>query len=131
MDDAVYFHERLSGALQKHITFFESFPSYSWILLYFPLLIFGLFGLIYMLWRDSNKNQRKKLLIGVFFLGMAVLLDMVDGYVGKDPTLYFCFSPMCQKAVVHLIRLTEEVLEIFGFGLFAYLVLLANHKDIG
>ncbi len=48
MDDATYFHERLSGAIQNQLLFFKSFPSYSWVILYFPLLVFGLGGIIYI-----------------------------------------------------------------------------------
>ena len=41
LDDAVYLHERLSGFLADNTTLFSFFPSYIWIIMYFPILVFS------------------------------------------------------------------------------------------
>jgi hypothetical protein len=128
MDDATYFHERLRGGIQMHVPFFNDFPSYSWILLYFPLVIFGLGGMLYMLWKGANSKERKLLLVASSLLAMAIALDMLDGLVEKNNSLVFCLDIVCNESIVHIFRLIEEVLEVFGFGMFAYLNLLEHSK---
>ncbi|MFC1755828.1 hypothetical protein ACFLZK_00330 [Patescibacteria group bacterium] len=126
IDDATYFHERFSAALQEMIPFMQAFPSYSWILIYLPFLLFGLGALIYILWKEAAKKDKKLLLISIFLLGLSLLLDMIDGFVGKDATLVFCYVKNCDLVVTHLFRLTEEVMEVFGLGIISYLSIKKN-----
>ncbi len=121
MDDATYFHERFSAAAQELSPFLASFPSYSWVILYLPLLIFSLGALIFLLWKKASPKERRLLYTAVFVLAVSLLLDMIDGWVGKSKTLVFCFDPGCSSTVEHLFRLLEESLEVFGFGILAYL----------
>ncbi len=121
MDDAIYFHERFTGSLQRSSTLMQQFPSYSWVILYFPLLAFGLLGLVYMLWKDASKKDRTLFIYSVLFLSFALLLDMVDGFVDKDPTLVFSTVPRLNSSITHIFRLLEETLEVVAFGLLAYL----------
>ena len=121
MDDATYFHERFSSALQELIPLLASFPSYSWIILYLPLLVFSLGALIFLLWKNASPKEKRLLRIAFFALAVSLLLDMVDGWVGKDRTLVFCLESRCDSIVEHFFRLLEESLEVFGFGILAYL----------
>ena len=118
LDDAVYLHERLSGFLIDNTELFSSFPTYIWVILYFPLLIFSLGSLIYLLW--ENASARKLVILSLALLGFAIFLDLLDGFVRKDSGLVFCISNSCHLSVLHIIRLTEEVLEIFSLGLLGY-----------
>ncbi len=128
MDDATYFHERFSSAVQSLIPYLSNYPSYSWFVMYLPLLIFGLGGLLYMLWEDSTSSEKKILFVIFFLLGFALFLDILDGYVVKHADVVFCLNPICNATVTHLFRLTEETLEVFGFGLLAYVSLIEHHK---
>lgn len=120
LDDAVYLHERLSGFLIDNTTVFNCFPTYSWIILYFPLLVFSLSALVYFLWKDASDKSKKIVITALIFLGIAIFLDLTDGFVQKNSTLVFCIEPSCHSAVLHLLRLIEEVLEIFALGVLGY-----------
>jgi hypothetical protein len=120
MDDAVYFHERVSGFFQDNTTIFSFFPSYIWVLIYFPILIFSLGALIYLVWRDSLKKGKKIVIIALLILGSAIFLDLVDGFIQKDSSIVFCLESSCQSVITHLMRLTEEVLEVVALGVLGY-----------
>lgn len=120
LDDAVYLHERVSGYLQDHTLIFEFFPSYIWVLMYFPLLIFALAALVYLLWRDAIGKSKKYILTALLFLGTAIFLDLVDGFVLKDSSLVFCLNEACNLSVLHLLRLSEEALEVLALGILGY-----------
>lgn len=126
MDDAVYFHERFSAAVQELVPLLRSFPGYSWIVLYLPILVVCISMLGFLLWRDSTVRQKRQLSLGFILLVVSLLLDMIDGWVGKDPTLVFCVSSQCDLAIIHLLRLLEEVLEVFGLGFLAYVTIYKN-----
>lgn len=126
LDDATYLHERISGYLQTHTVLFNFFPSYSWVLIYFPLLAFSLGALLYLLWRDALKDSRPAVILALTVLGAAVCLDFVDGFVLKHDSLVFCLDSSCQIVVTHLLRLSEEVLEALALGLLGY-TLIQEH----
>lgn len=128
MDDATYFHERFSAGIQELVPYLLRFPSYSWIILYFPLLIFGVVGILYFLWQDATPKEKRWLKFAIFLLGSAVFLDMLDGFIGKDPSLVFCLESQCNLRVTHIARLVEETIEVFGFGILSYLSLIEHHK---
>lgn len=126
MDDATYFHERFSAALQKNILIMQNFPSYSWIVIYFPILLFGVGTLFYLLWKNSDKKNKKLLKVAFLLLGFSLFLDMLDGWVGKSQVLVFCFNSKCSLVVAHLMRLTEEVFEIVGIGILGFINIKLN-----
>lgn len=120
MDDAIYFHERLSGFFVDNTTIFNFFPTYTWVIIYFPLLIFSLGAFLYLLWKDTLNRNKKPIVIAFLILGIAISLDLVDGFMQKNPSFVFCLEASCNSAIVHLSRLTEEVLEVLALGLLGY-----------
>lgn len=120
VDDATYLHERISGFVQDQGTLLGVFPSYIWVLVYFPLLAFSLGALLAHSWRESQSHSRRRVLVSLMMLGTAVILDLVDGFVLKNSTLVFCLDPGCHTTVVHILRLTEEVLEVGALGILGY-----------
>lgn len=120
MDDATYFHERFSGFFVDNTGFFDFFPAYTWVVIYFPLLAFSLGAFVYLAWKESSAKRKKLIIAALLMLGFAIFLDFVDGFVQKDPTLVFCFSSSCNLTVLHLMRLVEEVLEVFALGILGY-----------
>ena len=129
MDDAVYLHERVSGYLQDHTLIFEFFPSYIWVVMYSPLLIFALGALVYFLWRDAMGKSKNRILAALFLLGTAIFLDLVDGFVLKDSSLVFCLDEACNLTVLHLLRLLEEVLEVLALGILGYILIREHCLD--
>lgn len=120
VDDATYLHERIAGSLQGDIAFFGTFPSYIWVLLYMPLLLFSLGTLLYLLWRKKIQELRIFVTAALFCLAVALFLDFIDGIVQKDPSIVFCMVEKCHLIMVHSMRLVEEVLEVFSLGLIGY-----------
>lgn len=130
LDDAVYLHERVSGYLQERTLIFDFFPSYVWVVVYFPILIFSLGSLVYLLWRDSMGKSKKPILVALGLLGTAIFLDLVDGFVLKDESLVFCLKTSCHLSVLHLMRLCEEVLEVLALGLLGYMLIKEHCLDL-
>lgn len=126
LDDAAYLHERISGYLQDHTLFLNFFPSYIWVVIYFPLLVFSLGALVYLLWRDAMGKSKKVILAALLLLGTAIFLDLVDGFVLKDASLVFCLNEACNLTVLHLLRLLEEVLEVLALGILGH-TLIREH----
>jgi hypothetical protein len=120
MDDATYFHERVSGFFVDNTSLLSFFPSYTWVMIYLPMLAFSLGAFIWLIWKDSLKGNRKTIIIALGMLGFAVFLDFLDGFVAKNPGLVFCFEKQCSLTVLHMMRLTEEVLEVMGIGILGY-----------
>ena len=120
LDDAVYLHERLSGFFQDSTVILSSFPTYIWVVLYFPLLIFALGALVRLVWRDASDENKKPIIIALLILGIAIFLDLTDGFMQKNPSIVFCLNDSCHLSILHLFRLTEEVLEVFALGILGY-----------
>ncbi len=123
IDDATYLHERISGFLHDEIGLFGFFPGYIWVLLYMPLLMFSLGTVIYFLWTKTLRTARFPILIALFLLGGAIFLDFLDGLIQKNPSLVLCLESSCQIIALHLMRLTEEVLEVLALGILGYALL--------
>lgn len=115
MDDVSYFHERLSGGFTD-AGYFSWFPSYNWILLYAPLFFLGIFTLLSLIFIRSDFLHRKQVFLAFTLLLIALFLDQLDGFIDKKIGIE-CLAFYCQPYFVHLIRLIEEVLEVFCFGL--------------
>lgn len=120
MDDATYLHERISGFFANNTSILSLFPSYIWTVLYFPLLAFSLGAFIWLIWKDALSGNKKVIISALAILGFAIFLDFLDGFVGKNPDLVFCLERYCNSAVLHIMRLTEEVLEVMALGVLGY-----------
>lgn len=120
MDDAVYFHERVSGFLYDNVDLLGLFPTYIWIAIYAPLLLFSLSALIYLLLRDSSKQTKQLVIFAIIGLAVAIGLDVLDGFVQKNDDLVLCLNTFCDTVFLHVIRLVEEVLEVIALGVLGY-----------
>ncbi len=120
MDDATYFHERVSGFFVDNTSALGFFPSYVWTIIYFPLLMFSLAAFLWLIWKDALKKNKKTIIIALLVLGFAIFLDFLDGFVGKNSGITFCYEQYCNKVVLHLMRLTEEVSEVIALGILGY-----------
>ncbi len=129
LDDAIYFHERVSGYLANHTFVFDFFPSYIWVLLYFPLLAFSLGALLYLLWREHLGSIKHLLLWAFVLLGAAVLLDLFDGWIEKRDAFMLCTQETCRYVLLHLIRLAEETMEVIALGLLGYILITTHCLD--
>lgn len=121
MDDAVYFHERLSGFFVDNTELFSFFPSYIWVVIYFPILAFSLIALVYLLWKETFGENKKMVIIAIIMLGTAIFLDLVDGFVQKDSSIVLSLNHFHNSIFIHLMRLTEEVLEVLALGILGYI----------
>ncbi len=129
LDDATYFHERVSGYLQDHSLLFDFFPSYIWVLIYFPLMAFALGAILFLLWKDASQSVKKLLLITIGILGGAIVLDLFDGWIQKHEASLLCMEATCQLISLHLIRLSEEVMEVIALGMLGYLLITTHCLD--
>jgi len=120
MDDATYFHERVSGFFVDNTSLFSFFPSYAWTIIYLPMLVFALGAFVWLTWKDALKNNKKTIISALVVLGFAILLDFLDGFVGKNSGITFCYEQYCNKVALHLMRLTEEVSEVVALGILGY-----------
>jgi len=120
MDDATYFHERVSGFFVDNTSILSFFPSYTWTIIYLPMLAFSLGAFVWLSWKDALKDNRKAIISALIVLGFAVFLDFLDGFVGKNSGITFCYEQYCNKVVLHLMRLTEEVSEVVALGILGY-----------
>ncbi len=122
IDDATYIHERLSGLVIDNTSLFSTFPSYIWPLLYAPLLLGGFGLLIKALWK--GRGDKKILLQATSLLGLSVLLDLIDGFTQKKGVTFHP-EPFMHDAVLHILRLTEEVSETVAVGAMAFILIYA------
>lgn len=122
IDDAVYLHERIAGYFRDHIVLLQDFPSYIWAILYLPLLLFSLGTLLILLWNKADRRLRFSVAAIFFLLTLAAILDFTDGFFQRDADLALCATKECHRTVLHLMRLTEEILEVWSIGALGYLV---------
>lgn len=126
MDDATYFHERFSGFFAKNTGIFDFFGSYIWLVIYSPLLISSFGILFYIAWKETCNKRKKYIILALALLGLAIFLDFMDGFVQKNSSLVFCFGEHCNLIILHLMRLTEEVLEVLALGILGYMSILRH-----
>lgn len=124
IDDAVYLHERIAGYFREHVVVLQDFPSYIWAILYFPLLLSSLGTLLFLLWKKADRSLRFSV-IGIFsLLSLAAVLDFGDGFLQRDADLVLCATKECHRTALHLMRLLEEILEVWSIGALGYVVLI-------
>lgn len=136
-DDGTKFHERMGTAFQdfsRQWTWLQaisdSYPSYSWQMLFGPLFAgMGLFILVF-LWQElDDKSLRKNLLRALGLYAAAVLLDFFEGvekYAVLEWNPYEGLSLLfatTTKSVRHYSKLVEEIIEMFGSTLFLVIFL--------
>ena len=117
-DDAAKFHERLGTAVRLKYEYWTDssleswFPSWGWQLFVAPLFVGMGIYLLYFLWTAVSSSLRLLLIAGFGLFGIAVAMDFVEGILFLDG----------DKAL-HLMRLVEEMLEMFGTTVFLYVFL--------
>jgi len=121
VDDATYIHERISGYVYDHSSVLVQFPTYVWIVLYAPLLLFAIGILWWLLWKNLSPQKRRWFFVATLLLLIAVSFDMLDGYIDKHTDLTLCFSLWCQLYALHIMRLIEEVFEVVAMGIVGWL----------
>lgn len=122
IDDAVYLHERIAGFFREHTVALHDFPSYVWMILYAPLLIFALGSLLLVLWRRAHPGFRPWLISIFCLLAVAASFDSLDGWFQQGNTLALCSTETCTRIFLHSLRLFEEMLEVWAIGLLGYIV---------
>jgi len=130
VDDCAYIHER-SGDLVKRMVSSEAlpfglsgivgrFPSYYWHLIMGPFFAaMGLFMLFFLWERFKADRLRKYLVLSLSGFGAAVFLDFAEG-VSRVVKKLEITTGISECSVVHLLRLTEESLEIFSIIILLY-----------
>lgn len=130
VDDCAYIHER-SGDFVKRMVSSEAlpfglsgivgrFPSYYWHLIMGPFFAaMGLFMLFFLWERFKADRLRKYLVLSLSGFGAAVFLDFAEG-VSRVVKKLEITTGMSECSVVHLLRLTEESLEIFSIIILLY-----------
>lgn len=129
-DDATKFHERIGSTAKVLMkagemrtvaspSLLESFPSYTWQLVFGPFFAaMGLFILWY-LWKNLYDQRSKKMFVAALVLYvLAVAMDFLEG-LGTGPYQGVAESlGLLPKKVVHLSKAYEETFEMFGTTLF-------------
>ena len=136
MDDTSQLHERIATAWANYAnssngtlssTLAGNFESYYWQLLFLP--IFGLIGfvMLYVIKTEFKNSLAKKLFIaGLCCFVLAVALDYIDGvdryydFIIQNTSIQF-------KALEHLSRAVEEMIEMIGLGFILTSLLL--HRE--
>lgn len=123
-DDALSIHERAGGALRRGL-FADGaswFPSYSWQLMFGPLLVVIALAMIAFLARNLAPHLRLWIVAGLAMAAFAVGMDFVEGLDGAFDRIAAALH-LSPYTVSHLSKVTEELLEMAGttmfFGAFA------------
>jgi len=132
VDDAAQIHERVGSAFKAianregndtlnkilHIS-----PSYPWQIIFVP--IFGSIGLYmaYFLWVElHDSGSRKLLLIALLLMGIAVVLDFIEGLDKNHPWNIFTYIreyyELRSYTVSHFAKVLEEFLEMLSITTF-------------
>ncbi len=124
IDDGAMVHERIGTAFKQSNQDVE-LSSYAWQLVLAPLfVIMGLY-MAWFLWRLGNQSIRRDwLLAALCCLGLAVLLDYVEGVENGYLMLVEGLS-WPEKTIAHFSKSLEEFLEMLGMSFF--LILFLNH----
>lgn len=124
IDDGAMVHERIGTAFKQANEGIE-LSSYAWQLVLAPLfVIMGLY-MAWFLWRLGNQSIRRSwLLAALCCLGLAVLLDYVEGVENGYLMLVESLS-WPEKTIAHFSKSLEEFLEMLGMSFF--LILFLDH----
>lgn len=137
LDDGTYLHERIGSAFADSDAGLEgvgaAFPSYYWQLVLGPVFVGCGVAMVAFLWKEIHDPRlRRRVLIAVALMGVAVALDFVDGLeAGHSLNVYSwmaerwlpdahstaLFEMSGLEAVAHLSRSVEESLEMASMTL--------------
>jgi len=118
IDDGAAIHERLGTAADTVATGFVSwFPSYTWHLVVLPAFAaMGVFILVFI-WRQlPNRENRIRLLAAIACLGLAVVLDFVEG-LDDGYRWLSAHTGWPTNAIAHFSKSLEEFLEMLAITL--------------
>jgi len=122
IDDGARLHERISGALKNALGIYtwlgRYFPSYSWQLVLGPIFVMIGFYMLWFLWRHFIRRFSFWLLFVAFaLLFLAQSLDFIEGLRHPPYAELGAILGFDERQILHLSRLVEECLEMFGMGL--------------
>lgn len=118
-DDAAKFHERLGTAFRVKFEILTDseiiswFPSWGWQLFVAPFFVAMGIYLCWFFWGAVSARLRVWVIFAFALLAAAVGLDFVEGTMNREGI----------DTYIHLMRLTEELLEMFGTTAFLYVFL--------
>lgn len=145
VDDCACIHERSGDFLDRLVSkdalpfglssVITQFPSYYWFLIMGPFFAaMGLFMLSFLWQRFGKLGLRKYIIFPMIGLACAMLIDFAEG-TGRGIRRLETVTGMSERSVFHLIRLTEESLEIVSIILLLsafmrYLSIILKDKHI-
>ncbi|MCF8084907.1 MAG: hypothetical protein K9M96_17645 [Deltaproteobacteria bacterium] len=145
VDDAAWIHERSGDFLDRLVSsnalpyglssIVGKFPTYYWFLIMGPFFAaMGLFMLSFLWQRFGKLGLRKYIIFPMIGLAGALLIDFAEG-TGRGIWRLKTVTGMSERSVFHLIRLTEESLEILSIILLLlafmkYLSIILKDKHI-
>jgi hypothetical protein len=126
LDEMLMIHEIFTDPLRSRLNT-DGVLYYAWVI---PYMVFVLaVGLIYFrfLWQIPKKTRKLFILSGVLYVGGALLLEMVVGYIVR--------ADLGSQTQVYILATTEEhfeeFLEMLGASVFVYALLLYIRKKKG
>lgn len=146
MDDGAKIHERLGsffrelaeegdGVFTVFQTVLEAASTYSWQIFVLPVFLF--FAFFILLWGFNNISVREThrwILLGGFFIAIALGLDYFEGLVDNG-VIDIEGRPLSVNTIEHYQRVLEEFSEMTGFicilrGLCVHLLSLETHISL-
>lgn len=146
MDDGAKIHERLGsffrelaeegdGVFTVFQTVLEAASTYSWQIFVLPVFLF--FAFFILLWGFNNISVREThrwILLGGFFIAIALGLDYFEGLVDNG-VIDLEGRPLSVNTIEHYQRVLEEFSEMTGFicilrGLCVHLLSLETHISL-
>lgn len=146
MDDGAKIHERLGsffrelaeegdGVFTVFQTVLETASTYSWQIFVLPVFLF--FAFFILLWGFNNISVREThrwILLGGFFIAIALGLDYFEGLVDNG-VIDLEGRPLSVNTIEHYQRVLEEFSEMTGFicilrGLCVHLLSLETHISL-
>ena len=145
VDDCACVHERSGDFVERMVSsgtipfglsgIVTRFPTFYWQLIMGPIFAaMGLF-MLYFLWQRFGKvGLRKYIIFSLIGLAVAMLIDFAEG-MGRGIKRLEIVTGMSEWSVFHMLRLTEESLEIFSIivlfcAFLRYLALLLKDRKI-
>ena len=119
-DDSSSANEGVLGSL------YDSFPSYTWQMIFGPFFIaIGIF-IVWFLWKElSSRKHWDWFLVGMSLYAVAIGLDYVEGLDCEQYEGIAAFFSTEEYRIEHLSKTLEEFLEMLGTTIFL-IVFLKN-----
>lgn len=137
IDDATKLHERLGSIYTALVTdsagepkagllggVYEMFPSYSWQLVFGPLLVaLGVFLVVFLLKQVPTQRLKVLILVALGMFAVAVATDFVEGLNNELPDRIADLFSTTSQHVIHFSKSVEELLEMVATTTFLYVFL--------